>query len=282
MHRYFIMIFLIAHTISYSQDSVLQAELDYALIPASNQRVSAQQVEAALKVPLDFGTVQLQPTIGLRNYDFEFWESMTFNTHPVDNVNNFFAGVDATHSLGEQWQLDAWGEASWASGINANETVLTGAAALQYTLKSFPAHLRLGVQYDTPLGDRELLPLVELAVSTHQFYLQLGFPESRISYALSESSTLSTHFDFEGDYFYVPQTVDFAGQTANQVGIARQKLAFDYAYNIDAMWSFSLSAGYLFQNELKFYDSDQHAVNTLNMGAVPVFSTGIKFNFSKQ
>ena len=101
------MIFLIAHTIGYSQDSILQAELDYALIPASNQRVSAQQVEAALKVPLDFGTVQLQPTIGLRNYDFEFWESMTFNTHPVDNVNNFFAGVDAPHSLDDQWQLDA-------------------------------------------------------------------------------------------------------------------------------------------------------------------------------
>jgi len=124
--------------------------------------------------------------------------------------------------------------------------------------------------------------LVELAVSTHQFYLQLGFPESRISYALSESSTLSTHFDFEGDYFYVPQTVDFAAQTANQVGIARQKLALDYAYTIDSTWSFSLSVGYLFQNELKFYDSAQHTVNTLNMGAGPVFSTGIKFNFSKQ
>ena len=282
MHRYIMMTLLIAlGKIGFGQESTAQVKLDYALMPATAEGVSMQRFDAELSLPVDLGAVTLEPAVGLRNYDIAYWDTMSFNTTPVEKIHNAFTGLSATYALAKNWSFNAQAEASWASGISLNKMIVTGNAYVTYILnKKSPIALKLGAQYDTPLGDRQLLPLVELAFSMQRFHINLGFPESHIAYQLSENSSLVAGYSFKGDYFYTPNDIAFnTVNYADQVGIRQQKLSLIYDYQLDNNWSFSLSGGYLFQNHLQFYEENQK-VYDLDMGSGPVFSTGIKFNFS--
>ena len=267
---------------SFGQESTLEASLDYALVPTTSAGVSAQLFDLNIGVPVSLGAVALKPVIGLHNYDIEYWEDLSFNTQPVENIHNVFAGVEAEYQWNQDVSVMARINVSWASGIRSDQTVVTGATAFQYKFKkSSPTTLRLGIQYGAALGDLQLLPLAELAFSTKRFHMTLGFPETRIKYALNTNSSIETSFSFNGDYFYLPKTTVLDTHTATQASIANQKLGLDYTYTIDDSWAFSLNGGYLFKNELNLYQSLNNTVYTLDMGTGPVFSTGIKFNFSK-
>ncbi|RXG32318.1 DUF6268 family outer membrane beta-barrel protein [Leeuwenhoekiella marinoflava] len=282
MHRYIMVTLLIAvGKIGFGQEHTAQVNLDYALVPETSKGVSMQSFNVEVSLPVSLGAVTLKPAVGLRNYDMEYWDTMNFNTEPVEKIDNVFAGLNANYAFTDAWSLDANAEASWASGLNLNELVLTGNTYFTYTLnKKSPVALQLGAQYDSHLGDLQLLPLVELAFSMQRFHIKLGFPEIRIAYQLSENSRLSTGYSFKGDYFYMPQAIDFnTVNYADQAAIRQQKLSLTYDYHLDDNWSFSLCGGYLFQNHLQFYE-DTQKVYDLDMGSGPVFSTGIKFNFS--
>ena len=267
--------------IGFGQKNTAQVDLDYALVPATSEGVSMQTFDVEISQSVSLGALTLKPAVGLRNYEIEYWNTMPFNTEPVEKIHNAFAELNANYVFTDFLSLDANAEASWASGVNLNETVLTGNAYFTSMMnKKSTVRLRLGAQYDSPLGDLQLLPLADLSFYMKRFYISLGFPESRIAYKLSDNSRFSATYSFKGDYFYMPKAIAFnIVNNADQAGVRQQKLSLTYDYHLDDNWSFSLSGGYLFQNHLQFYEDNQK-VYDLDMGSGPVFSTGIKFNFS--
>ncbi|WP_442845725.1 hypothetical protein [Leeuwenhoekiella sp. H156] len=283
MFRFISMIiFLGLGTVVFAQDSTLVGTLDYQLIPASKEVGSTSQLQVALNVPVDLGNLKLAFTPGLRHYNFDYWDNAPFDFTLFEQVNNAFVSMTAGYSFNSNLKLQTTAEASWASGINADEMVVTGSSSLIYKWGLVnPARLRLGLQYDSPLGNLSLLPLIEIAFQTSKFKVNLGFPNSQISYPLSAAGTLSTSFSFTGDYFYIPKEVALNGYTMTKAGLSRQQLGLDYTYRVDDSWGFSLGGGYLFTNDLRLYESQSDTDYKLNMGAGPIFSAGIKFNFPK-
>ena len=276
------MVLVLAYnSFGFCQEINPQISFDYTLMPATSENISAQLFDASLAIPLEFGALNIKPIVGLRNYDFEYWEGMSFNTEPVERIHNIYSGVDINYSLDKSWELGGGVEVSNASNLDADQYVITGNAHLKYNFKTvFPVAVEVGALYDSPLGKLEFLPTVALTTTYRKYQIQLGFPKSSLQYKLSENSMLETAYTFEGDYFHLADELIFNSvEPAREVGLSQQKLSLGYTYNLDPNWSFSLSGGYLLKNELSFYTGNDDTIYDLDLGAGPVFSTGIKFNF---
>jgi len=261
-----------------AQELQATSAVDYSLSPV-NEAAFMQVIKIGAGLDIALGELQVQPGLGMRDYDFT---NANYDALAMDfRLSNFYTSLGIAFPLMASWSFKAYGETSWAAGLNFSETVLKGGAYFS-TINTFfetPTTFELGLAYETYLGKPEVLPTINLQFSVKDFGFQAGFPQNSVAYSINRRNSLTAGYRWEGDFLYVPEQ-SLSYLPTETAALQTQKASLSYSHNLDDNWSFHMDAGYLFRNSLKLYDD--HNIKTLDvdMGKSPIFSAGIKFNIS--
>lgn len=280
MKVYFMLAFtiIISKTVN-AQEVQATSAIDYSLSPVPDEGAFMQVLKIGAGLNIALGELQIQPGLGLRDYDFT---NANYDALAMDfRLSNFYTSLGIAFPLMASWSFKTYGETSWAAGLNFNKTVLKGGAYFS-TINTFfqtPTTLEFGLAYETYLGKPEVLPTINLQFSVKDFSFQAGFPQSSITYSINNHNSLTAGYFWKGDYLYLPEP-SLSYLPTETAALQTQKASLSYTHDLDKNWSFHMDAGYLISNKLKLYDDHKLKILDVDMGKSPIFYAGIKFNIS--
>ncbi|MCT4629046.1 DUF6268 family outer membrane beta-barrel protein [Winogradskyella sp.] len=257
----------------------LQGDSDVDLI---NYRINAKVYEKGLNAYKGFFSARLIAEHTSLNYNASVPQS-----HDLDQFYSFGVELSYLRLLNKTWStiviLRPQLSSNFASDLrfddfNPNATIL-----FNYSKK--PTYrLSFGASYlaNSPLGF-PLLPYInywkKLSATSE---MNLGLYESSYSYKVSEATTLTAFFGFEGFNYNISEHFTVGDKTAESINYVEVKTGLRLQQRLTKLIRFNLDAGYALSRNLDFMDDSQNEVTEFDMKNNVSLSAGIFLNFSNK
>lgn len=260
----------------------------YSLYPSGKEYTTISKSKLYTNFNNRLFHLNLAHTLRLEVDQLELPIEYSINGSSTLNVYDFSYAVDLSYGVSDFMELHLEVEPTLTSNlgkaISSEDLYLFGEAFALLTgeLNSRPYHLQLGIAYSRYLGEPELLPVVTFSTRiSEKLSVKLGFPESKITYSLMPSGTLSAGLQYEGKYVNLssPLYLEENGST-EKLKWEWTSLTMDYSYVLNELWSFEFGAGYLLKNNFSLRNENEETLSTFKLEPSPFLSSGIKLMFN--
>lgn len=138
------------------------------------------------------------------------------------------------------------------------------------------ASLSIGAARSTIFGEPKFTPVFALKYKMNtNTELQIGFPDSKLSYSNNSRNNFNLSNSFNGNYYNLDPIA--YPENAEKMILSQMTSAFEYERNVDKNWFINFKAGYDFNKKYNLTDQDNHKVYDFNTGDGYLLGIGIKY-----
>lgn len=196
------------------------------------------------------------------------------------NYNSITNNFELVHKINEKinWDIEFKTVAAFEKSLGFNDVYLLGGAGIQYSFNN-QNNIHLGVKRMTVFGKAEVLPTIsfhsQLNTTTA---IEIGFPNSCISYSNNDRNSFCITNDFDGEFYKLDQPkVISPDLSASKMSFSQMTTALEYERNVDKNWFMSFQGGYQFNK--KYILTNNRGTTQFNFDANDgyLFNIGIKY-----
>ncbi|WP_109434005.1 DUF6268 family outer membrane beta-barrel protein [Aquimarina sp. AU119] len=156
-----------------------------------------------------------------------------------------------------------------------------GAALLNYSSKP-TNRLSFGLAFAPNIGISFPFPIINYWRKINEtMEINLGFPETSLSYMPSQKTTLKTLVKFDGFNYNISDDFNIDGKNAERINYNAIIAGLGVKYNLSNALSFSLDAGYSLDRTFEITDKKADETFELDMENNLYFSFGVGINLNK-
>jgi len=208
------------------------------------------------------------------NYELESYKTRE-DEEQFNQIQNKF---EISHDLSNTMNLNFLiiPTLNFQSNANLSDLSLLGSLEMSQQFNS-RASLKIGIARSTALGNAKFLPIVSfLYTFNNENSLQIGFPDSKITYSNTVRNKFRLTNSFNGSFYHLNAT-NQSINNAVKTTLSQMTTAFEYERNVDKNWFLNFKAGYDFNKKYNLIDRDNHKVYDFNPGNGYVLGIGIKY-----
>lgn len=172
---------------------------------------------------------------------------------------------------------------NFETNVGFSDIQFLGGASLNYYFNA-KNNLSIGVARDVYFSQVSIVPTIKYsALLTTKTMLSIGFPNSQLTYSHNQKNIFTLNNKFQGAVFnldkrYINNNTD----AVTSMTYSQMATTFEYARNLDKYWSINFQAGYNFNNNYYFSNSDGYTAYDFNNTNGYTLNVGLKFNINKQ
>ncbi|WP_394773824.1 DUF6268 family outer membrane beta-barrel protein [Flavobacterium sp.] len=208
------------------------------------------------------------------NYDLG-----SFNAYEnLDGFNQIKNKFEISHAISNTTNLNfsITPTVNFQSDLNSDDFSVLGSFEIKQQLNS-NMNIDIGVARTTVFGSPKFMPVLSLNYKiNNESSLQIGFPDSKISYSNNSRNQFSLSNSFNGNFYHLDLQNNL-NNNASKVSLSQMTSAFEYERNVDKNWFLNFKAGYDFDKKYNLIDNDNHKVYDFNTGNGYVLGIGIKY-----
>ncbi|MDD2821054.1 MAG: DUF6268 family outer membrane beta-barrel protein [Flavobacterium sp.] len=228
-------------------------------------------VNEKTKIKNTFKYRNLAIRYGIENYDLQ---------NQLSQFKGFENSLEVSHQLTEKTKLnfEIKPTANFQDNFNVDDVTLFGGLEISHSLNS-DNKISVGVKRTNLFGQAEILPTFSFyhRINTNA-YLEVGFPNSVISYSNSIRNKFSVTNNFNGNYYNLDQPRVLTDMnTGTKVSFSQMTSALEYERNMDTNWFVSLKGGYNFNKNYTLKNNNEVSTFDFNINNGYLFNIGIKY-----
>lgn len=168
--------------------------------------------------------------------------------------------------------------ANFEKSFSFKDVMLLASLQIKHTFNDTNS-FSIGAQRTTLFGKIAFVPTFSYSNKiNNNTTVQIGFPNSQISYSNNKRNTFLINNDFQGSIYNLATnqgTNNYNGAT--RMAYSQMATTVGYVRNIDSFWSINLSGGYGFNNKYYLTDDEANVKYDFNNNNGYIFNIGIKF-----
>lgn len=169
--------------------------------------------------------------------------------------------------------------ANFETKIHGSDIAILGGIGFTNKL-SENSKVSIGVQRNTIFGKPQILPTFSFNYSfKNKIELNLGFPNTKISYSNNERNTFSITNDFNGYFYTTNNEISLPNSEAERISWSQMTTAFQYQRKFSENFILEFKGGYDFNKKFHLNDSDNNIKYDFNIDDGYTFRLGIKYQF---
>lgn len=287
-NRFLLILVLGIGTKGFTQTSSPHIGWQYSLYPSGKEYTTVNKTALFADVSSQFDDLSLEHALQFEmdqvELPIEYWTDGSSEVHIYD----FSYTVNLRYSLSENTAFHVEFEPSVTStfetSISSEDVFLYGGAFAWFRreIGTKPAYFKIGITYSSHLGEPELLPFLAFStVISEKIAIQLGFPDSEITYRFTSSSNLSAGLNYEGKYVNLGSSLlHKENDPAEKLKWEWTSLGVNFSHKLSTLWSFELGTGYLLKNKFSLRNENEETLSTINLDPSPFLTSGIKLKFN--
>ena len=259
-------------------------ELGYSITPKGNN-IGMQVFTFSMPIyGKEFGENIIFAGLDYGLTNFNYAESIKLPSQ-LNNFHSFTLQLGLSKTLKKNWDLSVLFmptlNSNFKHSIVSDDILWTGGIfASKYFEKKYPATLTFGIG-NFPYGGRPaILPVVTYEIEINKYLLSFGFPDTEITYYLSERSSINTALSFAGNSFYFGQEDGnvLSGQ-ADKIDFSSIIASLGYDYLISESFGVYMNVGYEFGRTHQLLSPENEIVISFNLANNLNINTGIYYVF---
>lgn len=168
--------------------------------------------------------------------------------------------------------------ANFEKSFSFKDVMLLASLQIKHTFNDANS-FSIGAQRTTLFGKIAFVPTFSYSNKiNNNTTVQIGFPNSQISYSNNKRNTFLINNDFQGSIYNLATnqgTNNYNGAT--RMAYSQMATTVGYVRNLDSFWSINLSGGYGFNNKYYLTDDAANVKYDFNNNNGYIFNIGIKF-----
>lgn len=275
-------------TKSFAQTSGEYIGLQYSLYPSGEEYTTISRSKLYAGFTNRFKNLSFEHALGFEVDQLDFPIEYSTNDNNTSRIYDFSYAVNLNYEISEFLELHLELEPTLTSdlknSLSSKDLFLYGGAfaLLRGEVDAKPFYFKLGVAYSRYLGEPEFLPVLSFSSRlSERLYFKLGFPESKITYKLGPSGSLSAGLEYEGKYANLSSPLYLEdNDPANKLKWEWSSINMNYSYELNKFWSFDFGIGYLLKNNFSLRNENEKTISTFKLDSSPFLSSGIKLMFN--
>jgi len=210
------------------------------------------------------------------NYNPENYYSEDY----TDKYNRIENNFRFTHQINNKidWDFELKTVAAFEKSLGFSDVTMLGGTGIKYAFND-KSNIHLGVKRMTLFGKAQVLPTIAFYSKLNtNTAIEIGFPNSSISYSNNERNAFRLTNIFDGEYYNIDQTKAInMNLNASKISFSQMTTALEYERNIDRNWFMSFQGGYQFDK--KYTLTNNRGTTKFNFDANDgyLFNIGIKY-----
>ncbi|WP_417873580.1 DUF6268 family outer membrane beta-barrel protein [Xanthomarina gelatinilytica] len=214
-------------------------------------------------------------------------ESLMFNAYETTQKISIYATY--TQELKKGWKLvfnlAPQVNSTFKAKLTHNDFLLGGFMHAQKKHYNNPGEFSFGFNYDTSFGSPRFYPLVSYTYYFNEYWkCTVGFPRSKIDYAITENQNISFQIAPQGEYINNSEIISINGLNISQNNKLKLKflnMGVDYNLNFSENWQMAMGLAYIANSDFKILDSNKQEVYSFNTTESMTVSFSLKYKINK-
>ena len=208
----------------------------------------------------------------------------SFENYDLQNSLNQFNGFENDFKLSHQLSgttklnIEINPMVNFENNLGISDVSILGGLEVNHSFNSSNS-INIGMKRMTLFGKPEILPTFSFYHQINQnAFVNVGFPNSTISYSNNARNNFSFTNNFNGNFYNLdqPRVLD-ASNTATKIGFSQMTSALEYERNMDSNWFVSLKGGYEFNKKYNLTNNSGDSKLDFNTTNGYIFNIGIKY-----
>jgi hypothetical protein len=205
------------------------------------------------------------------------------NYNLQDDLNAFTSfenNFEFTHTINQKTNLniEITPTVNFEKNIGISDIDIFGGLEISHSFTDSNS-LSIGVKRASLFGKVEILPVFSLThIINKNAFVQVGFPDSQISYSSNSRNSFIIKNSFQGAIYNLDSSENTNAINATKMTYSQMATTFTYERKIDPNWSLNFKGGYGFNNKYYLTDNKGDLKYDFNNNNGSIFNIGIKFN----
>lgn len=246
----------------------------------SSQNIGLTQIVLGGTFDIPLGKkFQLSNTLAYKNLDIDYRKEYISWNNSMAQFNSIQNALKLSYFISARTTLSVQAEpaANFQNTLGTKDISLFGSLEMNYTINT-NNRLSIGVGRANTFGKEQFLPLFSYY---HQFKpgtsINIGFPESKISYALNPSSLFRIANNFNGSFYNLDEHPLINNSSAERASFSQMSTSLEYQRSIDKNWLVTFKGGYDFNRRYEILNNNSDAIYGFSMSNGTNFSIAIKY-----
>lgn len=277
--KYFTTLFFMISILKITAQSGYSLELNVKTIPTEEITKNETGIGFSFYKNLDSKN-KITNTISYKNSILKFNLDNYYSTDNKTNYNRIENNLEFQHQLNEKLNLDFEFKtvAGFENSLQFSDVDFFGGAGIHYSY-SRKSNIHLGVKRTTLFGKAEVLPSISFHSQLNtNTAIEIGFPNSSISYANNDRNHFRITNAFDGEFYKLDQTKAISPNlSASKMSFSQMTTALEYERNVDGNWFMSFQGGYQFNKKYRLTDNRGTIQFNFDANDGYLFNIGIKY-----
>lgn len=230
-----------------------------------------KNVDSKNKITNTFKYKNISVNYSLENYDLQ---------NSLNQFTGFENNFEFSHQLtgNTKLNLEINPTVNFESNLGISDVSILGGLEVYHSFNKSNT-IRIGVKRMTLFGKPEILPTFSFH---HQInpdsFVDVGFPNSTISYSNNARNNFSLTNSFSGNFYNLdkPRVLNDLN-AGTKVSFSQMTSALEYERNMDSNWFVSLKGGYEFYKKYNLTNNTGDSKFDFNSTNGYIFNIGIKY-----
>lgn len=277
--KYFTTLIFMISILKISAQSGYSLELNLKTIPTKEITKNETGIGFSYHENLDSKN-KISNSLSYKNTSLNYNLTNYYSENNNNKYNRIENNFELVHQINNKmdWNFEFKTIAAFEKSLVFSDFTILGGTGIKYAFNENNS-LHLGVKRMTVFGKAEVLPTVAFysKLSTNTA-IEIGFPNSSISYSNNERNALRLTNTFSGEYYNLDQAKAInSNLSATKMSFSQMTTALEYERNIDHNWFMSFQGGYDFNKKYTLTNDRGTTQFNFNANDGYLFNIGIKY-----
>lgn len=277
--KYFTTLIFMISILKISAQSSYSLELNLKTIPTKEITKNETGIGFSFDENLDSKN-KITNSLSYKNTSLNYNPENYYSENNNNKYNRIENNFELVHQINEKidWDFEFKTVATFEKSLGFSDITILGGTGIKYAFNENNS-IHLGVKRMTVFGKTEVLPTVAFYNKLNSnTAIEIGFPNSSISYSNNKRNAFRLTNTFNGEYYNLDQAKAInTNLSATKMSFSQMTTALEYERNIDRNWFMSFQGGYDFNKKYTLTNDRGTTQFNFNANDGYLFNIGIKY-----
>lgn len=277
--KYFTTLIFMVSILKISAQSGYSLELNLKTIPTKEITKNESGIGFSFHEDLDSKN-KITNSLSYKNTSLNYKLTNYYSENNNNKYNRIENNFELVHQINAkiEWDFEFKTVAAFEKKLGISDITILGGTGIKYVFNNNNS-IYLGVKRMTVFGKAEVLPTLAFYSKLNtNTAIEIGFPNSSISYSNNERNAFRLTNTFNGEYYNLDQAKAInMNLSATKMSFSQMTTALEYERNIDSNWFMSFQGGYDFNKKYTLTNDRGTTQFNFNANDGYLFNIGIKY-----